>query len=62
MSKCQLKKRVDDIPKKKGEHSWHCESCGALLFSARKPACPRALFDNAKAQIEALRQQLPPET
>lgn len=59
LPKCQLKRRVDDIPKLSSrEKSWHCDLCNALLFAERKPQCPRTLLDNAKAQAKLERQRL----
>lgn len=57
--KCQLKRRKDDIPKvRAGEKSWHCEGCNALLFAERKPACPRTIIENVRAQAQNERHRL----
>lgn len=46
---CRLKARKDDIPKlSKREKSWHCETCGALLFSEKKPDCARPAVNAAR--------------
>lgn len=46
---CKLRQRKDDIPKRRGEKSWECESCGALVISAAKPVCRRVML----AQVQA---------
>lgn len=43
---CKMKMRRDDIPKRKGEKTWACEECGALVFAATRPNC------QAKVQAE----------
>lgn len=59
LPKCQLKRRVDDIPKMSSrEKSWHCDLCGQLLFAERKPQCPRLLLEKAKEQAKLERQRL----
>lgn len=56
---CKLKSRKDDIPKmNRKEKSWHCETCNALLFAEKKPACVRARFENARAQVKLEAQRL----
>jgi hypothetical protein len=53
---CTLKQRKDDIPKRKGEKSWVCETCNALIFSKAKPLCRlavRAEMDARHAAAEA---------
>lgn len=57
--RCTLKHRKDDIPKRgPREKSWHCETCNALLFADKKPACVRAKFENAKAQAKLEAERL----
>jgi ABC-type ATPase with predicted acetyltransferase domain len=46
---CKLRKRKDDIPKARKEHSWECETCGALMISTKKPVCRQAML----AQVQA---------
>lgn len=47
---CKLKRRLDDIPKTgRGEHTYSCEECGALMFGKTKPQCRRAML----AQVQA---------
>lgn len=48
--KCKLKSRKDDIPKRSKEKSWHCDTCGALLFAPRKPECVQKRFETARAE------------
>lgn len=36
---CKLKMRRDDIPKRKGEKTWVCDTCHAIVFSAERPKC-----------------------
>lgn len=46
---CTLRQRKDDIPKRANEKTWECATCGALMFSAKKPVCRRAML----AQVQA---------
>lgn len=48
---CKLRKRVDDIPKRRGEHTWACDQCGALMVSKAKPVCRLEML----ARMNALR-------
>ncbi len=57
--KCLLKQRKDDIPKLRAkEKSWHCDTCGALLFADKKPQCVRQRFETARAQVKLEAQRL----
>lgn len=48
---CKLRKRVDDIPKRRGERTWACEQCGALMIASTKPICRQKML----ARMNALR-------
>ena len=46
---CNLRQRKDDIPKRRGEKSWECTTCNALMIAKRKPVCRAAML----AQVQA---------
>lgn len=56
--KCTLKVRKDDIPKRRGEKSWHCETCNVLLFAEKKPQCVQQALEAARAQVKQENQRL----
>lgn len=58
---CKLRQRKDDIPKRKGEKTWVCDECNALIFAPRKPHCReemlkvvQRLHDEAQETLEAV--------
>jgi hypothetical protein len=61
---CKIKQRKDDIPKRKGEKSWVCETCDALIFSKAKPRCRlevqaemEALHAAAEAELDSINRR-----
>jgi hypothetical protein len=47
---CKLRQRKDDIPKYRGEKTWACDQCGAIMFSVEKPVCRLTMFAEMDAR------------
>jgi hypothetical protein len=48
---CKLRKRRDDIPKlRKGERTWACEECGAIIMSSARPRCRQEVLAEVRAR------------
>jgi hypothetical protein len=47
---CKLRQRKDDIPKFRGEKSWACDTCGAIMFSVEKPVCRLTMLAEVDAR------------